>query len=296
MNATVKILIAGANGQLGRELQRSAPDWAQVTACGRDRLDITQADQVQAVLADWKPDVVINAAAYTQVDRAESERDQAFIVNAEGACNLARAAAANNARIISVSTDFVFDGRAGRPYRTDDTPRPLGVYGASKYAGECAVRDAAPGNNLVVRTAWVYSQFGSNFVKSMLELLRTRPELGVVADQIGSPTWAAQLAAALWEMTQRSELAGVLHFTGAGVASWYDFAVAIRDEALARGLLDKRIPIKPLTTEQFPRPAARPASSVLDQSQTWQALSLPPKHWRQSLTTMLEELTEHAHA
>lgn len=292
----MKVLVAGAGGQLGSELQRSAPAWVQCTACDRRQLDITRPEQVDAALAANSPDVVINAAAYTQVDQAESERNLAFAVNAEGACILARAAAAHGARMISVSTDFVFDGSEGRPYRPDDTPRPLGVYGASKYAGECAVLDAGGENSLVVRTSWVYSRFGGNFVKSMLDLMRSKPELGVVADQVGGPTWAAHLAAAIWEMVERRELSGVLHFSDAGVASWYDFAIAIQDEGIERGLLERPIPIKPLTTEEFPRPARRPASSVLDQRDTWQALELPPQHWRQALGHMLDDLAESTHA
>lgn len=292
----MRVLLTGASGQLGHELRRSAPDGVRLLACDRSELDITRPQAVARVMSAHAPQVVINAAAYTGVDDAESDRERAFAINATGAAHVAEAASAHGTRCIQISTDFVFDGEAGRPYRPGDEPRPLSVYGESKLAGERAVLEACGDGALVVRTSWVYSTHGGNFVKSMLRLMRERSELGVVADQIGSPTWAARLATAVWEMAQKDDLAGILHWSDAGVASWYDFAVAIRDEAFARSLLDRRIPIQPLTTEEFPRPAPRPASSVLDTSATRQQLSTPAVHWRQALGQMLDELMEDAYA
>lgn len=292
----MKVLLAGADGQLGTELQRSVPHGVELLACDRRRLDVTTDAPVAQLVADYSPAVVINAAAYTRVDDAETQSEMAFAVNADGARRLARAAAAQNARCIQVSTDFVFDGRQTRPYRTGDAPNPLGVYGQSKLAGERAVQKICGSRGLIVRTSWLYSAYGSNFVKSMLKLMRERDELGVVADQVGSPTWAAGLAAAIWAAAARPELHGVLHWADAGVVSWYDFALAIQEQALERGMLTEAIPIKPLTTAQFPRPAPRPAFSALDCSETHASLATPSRHWRAGLAEMLEHSAQAAHA
>lgn len=292
----MRVLITGADGQLGRELRRSAPARAELRACGREELDLTRPAAAARVVAAHRPQVVINAAAYTAVDDAESNRRLAFAVNGSGAGHLAAAAAAQGARFVQVSTDFVFDGESGWPCRPEDTPRPLCVYGESKLAGERAVQRACGDRAVVLRTSWVYSVYGGNFVKSMLRLMRERPELGVVADQWGSPTWAAHLAAAVWELAERVELTGTLHWSDAGVLTWYDFALAIRDEAHARGLIERPVPVAPLTTEQFPRPARRPAFSVLDHGATRTRLRTPIRPWRESLGRMLDEMTEPAYA
>lgn len=284
-----RVLITGGEGQLGFELERTVPDWARVRVAGRAALDVTDPQAVEAEVADYGPQLIINAAGYTAVDRAESASDAAFAVNRDGVANLARAAAGVNARLIHVSTDFVFDGTQGRSYQPDDVPNPLSVYGASKYAGEQAAFSLLEDQALVVRTAWVYSHHGQNFVKTMLRLFGERDQLRVVCDQIGTPTWANGLARALWNAAELG-LSGIHHWTDAGVASWYDFAVAIRDEALVLGLIDRSVPIEPIAAVEYPTPAKRPSFSVLDKTSTWQALGYKAEHWRESLRKMLLEL------
>ncbi|MEW5755431.1 MAG: dTDP-4-dehydrorhamnose reductase [Pseudomonadota bacterium] len=290
-NKDHKILLTGANGQLGFELQRTAPAGTTIVATDVGELDITNAEAVEILAERTKPNMIINAAAYTAVDKAEQEQGEAYAINAEGAAHLASAAHRYNARLVHISTDFVFDGKKSTPYLPADTPIPLSVYGASKLKGEQRVREITQGDALIVRTAWVYSSHGANFVKTMLRLMREREQLGVVSDQIGSPTWTKGLANAIWGLVAKSDLKGVYHWTDAGVASWYDFAVAIQEEALQLGLLDKTIPIRPILTTQYPTPATRPAYSVLDKTATWAALETTPIHWREQLRQMLMELS-----
>ncbi|HJR16378.1 MAG TPA: dTDP-4-dehydrorhamnose reductase [Gemmatimonadales bacterium] len=286
-------LITGAAGQVGRELQCTVPaDW-RVIGCTSEELDITDQQAVQTALEQVAPTVVLNTAAYTSVDTAERQADRARAVNTEGAGILADAAFKAGARMIHLSTDFVFDGAQGRPYGPSDPPNPLNIYGKTKLAGELLVRKHTRGSALIVRTAWVYSRYGHNFVYTMLNLMRTRECVGVVGDQVGTPTWARGLAQALWRAVLRPDLQGVLHWTDAGVASWYDFAVAIQDEALNLRLLERPVPIRCLTSEEHPTPARRPKFSVLDKSTGWAALGGPPPHWKFSLRCMLQEL---AHA
>ncbi len=286
----MRVLVAGAGGQLGFELQRSRPLGVELLALSSGELDLTQAGALRRRVAEERPAVVINAAAYTAVDRAEAERERAFAVNGQGAANLAVAAREAGARLIHISTDFVFDGEKSSPYLPDDRPHPLGVYGASKLAGEERVREILGPATAIVRTAWVYSVHGHNFVKTMLRLLGEREAVSVIADQVGTPTWARHLAQALWRMAER-ELTGVHHFTDAGVASWYDFAVAIQEESLARGLLAREARIRPIASGQYPLPARRPPYSVLDKTSLWQAMDWEPGHWRAALRAMLRELS-----
>jgi dTDP-4-dehydrorhamnose reductase len=286
----MKILLTGANGQLGRELGRSCPDGWELLACDRDGLDITSADQVSALVAGESPDLIINAAAYTAVDRAESEPEIARRVNVEGPANLAAAVAAHGGRIIQLSTDFVFDGTADTPYSTAAPTHPVGVYGATKLAGERAVLATAEKSAVVLRTAWVYSSFGHNFVKTMLRLMSDRDQLGVVADQCGTPTWTRSIAAAVWRIAANEHLHGVFHWTDGGQASWYEFACAIQQEGLACGVLDHMTDIRPLGSEEYTTAAGRPAYSVLDCTDTRKALSLPVVPWREQLSAMLQEL------
>ena len=211
------------------------------------------------------------------------------MVNESGPRNVARACVEAGCRFIHVSTDFVFDGKFPLPYLPGDVPRPLGVYGDSKYQGEKAVVEETNGDALIFRTAWVYSVHGNNFVKTMLGLMREREQLGVIYDQVGSPTWARTLARTIWTAAVSfPEAKGMYHWTDAGVASWYDFAIAIQVEAVALGLLEKAIPIMPMRTSQYPTPAKRPAYTVLDCSTTWNDFSITPVHWRVSLREMLQ--------
>ena len=281
----MKILIVGAKGQLGRGLAASAPADADIISRDVDTLDITDRDGVAALVAEVRPDWIFNAAAYTAVDKAESDEATALAVNATGVAHLAAAAQTSGARFVHVSTDFVFDGLSSVPYTPDAVPNPLGVYGRTKLAGEVA----AGADALIIRTAWVYAPTGGNFVRTMLRLMAETPKVRVVADQIGSPTYAPGLAAALWTLAGRG-MTGMHHYTDSGVASWYDFAVAIQEEALAAGLLDTAVPVIPIATADFPTPAVRPSYSVLDKTATYAALGGPAPHWRANLRTMIREI------
>ena len=291
----MSLCLFGGGGQLGQELQRCCPPAVTLHAIDRAVADLTRPEQICAVLERLQPQVIINAAAYTAVDRAESESGLAYAGNAEAPKILAEWARAHGARLLHVSTDFVFDGRQGRPYKTNDPTAPLGVYGASKAAGEEYVRSILGTDGLILRTAWVYSQFGNNFVKTMLRLLGERQTLSVVGDQIGTPTWAGGLAAALWRAVELPQFTGTQHWTDAGVASWYDFAVAIQEEGLQHGLLLRQIPIQMIPATAYPTPAQRPSCVVLDKADSYAALGAAP-HWRQQLRRMIcawQEGTQH---
>lgn len=281
------VLIVGAGGQLGRALLEHAP--ARIRAVGLDRnsLDITDAAAVGAAVEAIAPDIIINAAAYTAVDRAESEQDLAFAINAAAPGHLAQAAARRSCRMVHVSTDFVFDGTASSPIAPDAPMAPINIYGASKAAGEAAVRDAMP-DALILRTAWVYSARANNFVATMLRLAASQDQLRVVADQIGTPTHVDGLARMIWQLADLGA-SGTHHHTDAGTASWYDFAHAIVEQACRLGLLPVAVPVIPLATAQFPTPARRPAYSVLDKRSTWDLVGQPARHWQEELDIMLNK-------
>lgn len=281
----MKVIITGARGQLGQALQGCAPAGAEVIALGSAELDISDAAAVQAMVAAEKPDILFNAAAYTAVDKAEAEEERAYAINAAAVGYLADAARAAGARFVHVSTDFVFDGSAGIPYAPDAPTSPLGAYGRTKLGGERFAGDDA----LIVRTAWVYGPVGGNFVRTMLRLMKERPEVRVVADQVGTPTYAPSLAAALWTLGGQG-LTGIHHYTDSGVCSWYDFAVAIQEEAFAAGFLDHMVPVIPIASADYPTPAKRPHYSVLDKSSTFAALGGPAPHWRSNLRLMIGEV------
>ncbi len=288
----MKILLTGAAGQVGQELQQTLASLGEVVSVGRDRADLSQLAAVQALLDDLAPDLIVNAAAYTAVDKAEAEPDLARLVNGTAPGILATAAQQRGAGIIHISTDYVFDGRQSSPYRETDTTNPLGVYGASKLLGETAVQ-ASCDRHMILRTAWVYGVQGKgNFVKTMLKLGADREELRVVADQIGSPTWSQDLAGAIAHMAPQltPATAGIYHYTNSGVTSWYDFAVAIFEEAQALGWPLKIQRVIPITTADYPTPAQRPAFSVLSLQKTTAMLGGHPPQWRQSLRRMLAEL------
>ena len=284
----MKALIVGSQGQVGRALLASAPEG--VTPIGLDlpELDVSDREAVRSALADVRPQILLNMAAYTAVDRAESEEADAHRVNAAAVGILAEEARRAGAQLVHVSTDFVFDGSSGRPYSPEDTPRPLSAYGRTKLEGERLAGEDA----LIVRTAWVYGPVGNNFVRTMLRLFSTQEEVRIVADQVGTPTYAPSLARALWALALRGER-GIHHFTDSGVASWYDFAVAIQEEALLLGLFERRVPVVPISTADFPTPATRPAYSVLDKRATYAALGKPAPHWRVNLREMLKEIQSH---
>ncbi len=283
-----KVLVVGANGQLGLELKATLPADYEFHAADLPLLDITDAAAVITSLEQLKPAVIINCAAYTAVDRAESDSALAYAVNRDGAKHLAIAANQVGARLVQVSTDFVFDGRQSTPYKVDDTPWPLGVYGQSKLEGELAASAETAGDALIVRTAWLYSAHGQNFVKTMLRLMREKSQLNVVADQIGTPTSATTLAQAIWKLLAVDATGGIYHYTDSGAASWYDFASAIRELALAQDG-SALAAVTPIPSSAYPTPAQRPAYSVLDKSTTTALIGTAP-HWREPLKTVIKTL------
>jgi dTDP-4-dehydrorhamnose reductase len=280
----MKILVTGAGGQLGQALVAAAPQDVEIIAVSRAECDLSDPASINAAIAAHRPDVLINAAAYTAVDRAETEVELAMRVNGEAVMVMRNALAEYGGRLVQVSTDFVFDGGSNRAYAPDARRNPLSTYGLSKAAGE----DAAGEGALIVRTSWVYAAGGGNFVRTMLRLMRERDELSVVHDQLGAPTLASGLAATIWALIA-ANATGIYHHRDAGVASWYDFAVAIQEEALALGMLTRTIPIHPIPASAYPVPARRPAFSLLDDSATRALLGDAPPHWRANLRKMLKE-------
>jgi len=286
----MKVLITGKGGQLAWELEQLAPEEFDVISVSRGELDISNELKVIEFIADNKPDLVINTAAYTAVDQAEKEIHVAFAVNELGVKYLAQACKNIGARVLHISTDFVFDGESASPYKTDSKPNPINVYGASKLAGDIALQKILPDSSVILRTAWVYSVNGNNFVKSMLRLMKEKSELGIVYDQVGTPTWAKGLAKWLWVVAKKQEVTGVYHWTDAGVASWYDFAIAIQELGIKKGLLEKSITIFPILGEDYPTPAKRPAFSVINKASAENISGLNTKHWRKNLSLMMDGL------
>jgi len=287
----VKVLITGADGQVGRAMAANAPADAKVVALPRTRFDLSAGAAMEHTMAQLAPNWVVNCAAYTAVDQAETDLAQADRINGSAVAELAAACTKVGAKLAHFSTDFVFSGAGSTPYPVDATPCPSSVYGRTKLAGEQAAL-AVPGN-LVIRTAWVYAAQGRNFVHTMLRLMAERDELRVVDDQIGTPTHAASLARTTWALIG-SGASGLWHATDAGVASWYDFAQAIQDEAAALGLVERTATILPIPTAAYPTPANRPAYSVLDKRATWDRVGQAP-HWRHELAVMLKALHEASH-
>jgi len=286
-----RILLTGANGQVGEELQHTLQPLGDVIAIDRNRWDMADPEAIRAIIHTEQPNLIVNAAAYTAVDKAESEAELAHLVNATAPQILATEAHRIGAGLIHISTDYVFDGTSSTPYLETAPTSPLGVYGQSKLLGETAVRQHCP-RHMIIRTAWVYGVQGKgNFVKTMLRVGAQRDELRVVTDQIGAPTWAKDLALAIAQLAPQltAETAGTYHYTNSGVCSWYDFAVAIFEEAAALGFPLQVQRVVPIATEEYPTPAQRPAFSVLSLRKTAALLGAPPPHWRQSLKKMLVE-------
>ncbi len=259
-------------------------------ACTHADLDVSAGDAVRDFVGQHRPAVIINAAAYTAVDKAEAEAEAAQRINAEGPGHLAAAARECGARLIHISTDFVFDGAASVPYRPDAATHPLSVYGRSKRDGEQAVLAALPDHSTIVRTAWVYGASGANFVRTMLRVMRANGAVRVVADQVGTPTDARSLAEVLWQIAANAEIRSIHHWTDAGVASWYDFAVAIAEEGAQLGLLPPEVTVTPIATADYPTPAHRPTYSVLDK-RSLAPYGLSPVHWRKRLRGVLKEIS-----
>lgn len=291
MNVPLKALVTGANGQLGRALAAQLPSNVELTVAARSELDIGDLASVQRYVTQLRPDIIINAAAYTLVDKAETEIAAAERGNVDGPRDLALAASElQNTRLIHVSTDLVFDGSRSTPYQPGAATAPLGVYGRTKLAGEQAVREVLGERALIVRTAWVYDADGKNFLRTMLRLMAERGAVRVVADQVGTPTCAHSLAQVLWQFAARPDLNGIFHWTDAGVASWYDFAIAIAEEAVALGLLPTMPKVEPIATHEYPTPARRPAYSVLEKATAYAALGASPVHWRVRLREVMKQI------
>lgn len=284
----MKLLVFGAGGQVGTELRRATlPPGMTLAALDRGGLDIADPAAIRAAIRRERPDLVVNAAAYTAVDRAEGEAEAAFAINATAPGEIAAACAGAGIRLVHISTDYVYDGAKTGPYVEGDPISPLGVYGRSKAAGDAAVA-AALAEHVILRTAWVYSAHGGNFVKTMLRLASERPSLRVVADQHGSPTAAADIAAAIIAIAARIEAGegrwGVFHFTGAGATTWHRFAEAI--VSFAGG----NVPVAAITTADYPTPARRPANSVLDCAKIAAAYGVAARPWRDALAEVVAEL------
>ena len=275
------ILVIGRSGQVARALAQ----YPGVVTVGRPEVDLAKSKTLAAALARHAPATVINAGAYTAVDAAEAERDEAFAINAAGAGHLARACARAGVPIVHISSDYVFDGTATRPWQEDDDITPLSAYGASKAEGEAQVR-AAGRRHVILRTSWIYSEAGRNFLTTMLRLGRERPELAVIDDQVGAPTYAADVAAAIARIVEAAETRddnwGTFHFANAGSTTWFGFATEIFARAEALGW---HVPkLKPITTAEYPTPARRPAYSVLDTAKIAHVFGIAPPDWREALT------------
>ena len=286
-----RILITGGSGQVGHCLKAQLEGYAELSVPDSAVLDISNRDSVWRAVEAFRPDYIINAAAYTAVDKAESDAERAFAVNRDGARHLAEAAEAAGAAMLHISTDYVFDGAGGAPYDEAAPTAPQNIYGASKLAGEQAVL-AACRRAVVMRTSWVFGAHGQNFVKTMLRLGRERDSLGIVADQYGAPTAAADIAAALITIVRRhtpeqlAERAGIYHYCGSPYASWFEFAETIFAEAAAQGVLAKIPTVKPIATADYPTPAKRPADSRLDCGKIRTVFGIGPCDWHFALSDL----------
>lgn len=294
-NQEVNILLIGNQGQLGQELAQILRNQGQkLIAVAKNDLDLTQSAAISHMIQTHQPQVIVNCAAYTAVDKAESEIELAHQINGVASGIMAAEAEKLGAYLIHVSTDYVFNGTKGSPYLENDLTEPLSVYGASKLAGEQAIIEACT-RYLILRTAWVYGVYGKgNFVKTMLRLGAEREEIRVVSDQIGSPTWTGDLAEAMSQLIPKlsTDITGIYHYTNSGVASWYDFAVAIFEEAQQLDFPLKVKQVVPITTADYPTPAKRPAYSVLSCGKITKVFGKFPPHWRESLKLMLKHYKE----
>ena len=285
--AKTKILVTGAKGQLGRELQMLAavnPEY-DFLFTDRTQLPVENEQQVDAFFATHQPTWCINCAAYTAVDKAESEKDAAFRINGDAPGYLAAACRRHDARLIHISTDYVFDGNSATPLKENDPTGPINTYGASKLAGEQKALENNPGATVIIRTAWVYSEFGNNFVKTMIRLMKERPAINVVDDQLGSPTYAADLAAAILHIVASPHFTpGIYHYSNEGQITWYQFAIAIHER------IGSTCTVNPIPSSQFPTPARRPHYSLLDKTLIRNTYQLAIPAWETGLETCLNRL------
>jgi len=281
-----KILITGADGQLGRSFKniQNNNQWAGFLFLNRHDLDISIKEDIEKVVKELKPDFFINCAAYTAVDKAESEKDKAFLINDKAVKNIAEVCSDNKISLIHYSTDFVFNGESGQAYLENDKTNPINVYGKSKLAGEHSIRNKEKLNYLIIRTSWVYAEHGNNFVKTMLRLFDSKEELGVVNDQVGAPTYAEDIAECTLSLIEKDMINDqVLHFSNKGKISWYDFACEIKN------LTSSNIKINSITTNDYPTPAKRPKFSVMDLSRSI-GLGINIKEWKESLRDCINKI------
>ncbi|WP_339670080.1 dTDP-4-dehydrorhamnose reductase [Dasania marina] len=284
------IAVIGKNGQLASELAQLKADNVEIMTFGRDDIDVFSVKILLDTFRLHQINAVINACAYTEVDLAETEPERAYLMNAQAVENLAQACKQLSLHLVHVSTDYVFSGDKGRPYLPNDTISPMGVYGKSKAEGEKYVKNILDHKGCIIRTSWVYSVHGKNFVKTMINLMGVKSELGVVSDQVGTPTSAKNLAQVCF-LAAINNVSGIHHYTDAGVASWYDFAVTIQSISYKYGLLDKEIVINPINTEDYPASAKRPFYSVLDKKSLYKALpDLIVMHWECALNETIKSL------
>lgn len=284
----MKILITGAGGQVATELSRVLEDW-DIVLRSRSELDITNHEALEHEIRTVNPDWVVNAAAYTAVDRAEDDEDVAYAVNAEAPGKMAQIIATMpNTRLLHISTDYVFDGDSTKSYTPTDQTNPLNIYGKSKLAGEMQILHALQEDMLVIRTGWVYSASGNNFVKTMMRLMQDRDTLNVVDDQVGSPTWAYDFARVI-RMAMEKDIRGLHHWTDAGVASWFDFAKAVWRKGKFFGVLDESITILPVSSSEYPTKAKRPGFTIMDKSSLRSAIGYKGMHWGDALELMIQE-------
>ncbi len=285
------MLIFGKNGQVGNALSNiSANQHKNVISLSHEQCDLRDKEAIKTMISRSKADVIVNAAAYTNVDKAESEESVVSIINGAAPGWMAEQCAADSRNFVQISTDFVFDGKKNAPYLPDDPTGPLNAYGRSKLLGEERVRNALP-EALILRTSWVYASHGSNFLLNMLRLMAERDQLNIVDNQIGSPTSALEIANAIVCLVQQ-DATGIHHFTNEGVASWFDFAIAIREEGLAVGILKRSTAVSPIPASDYPTPAQRPKNSVLDKQITRKLLGRSISHWRESLRNTIAEIKE----
>ena len=292
----MRVLITGARGQVGQELMQSAPASWQISGFGSKALDISDAQQVLDTVQQLQPQLIINAAAYTAVDKAESDQDRAYAVNQLGAHNLATAAHSIDCPLLHISTDYVFDDKHNQPYTEHDTPAPNSVYGDSKWQGEQAIT-AICSKHIILRTSWVFGLHGNNFVKTMLRLGQERDALSIVSDQLGGPTSARSIAQALWQIAHQYQSNGdcswgTYHFSGAPICNWYDFASEIFAQATTLELISKAPQLSPIKTCDYPTPAQRPAYSVLDNTKISRQLNIAQSDWKSELNRVLRELKD----
>jgi dTDP-4-dehydrorhamnose reductase len=294
MTNTIKVMLTGKDGQLGKALVEKIPEGIEIVAMGRQDLDLSSKEACHNAVLEHRPDWVLNGGAYTAVDRAESEPELAMAINAVAPEAFAQTLSEVGGRLLQVSTDFVFNGTQAHPYHPDQTVDPINVYGTTKAEGERLVQKALPATSLcILRTSWVYGPVGNNFCLTMLRLHRLKSAqnetLNVVADQIGCPTSALTLACACWSAINHGT-SGIHHFSDAGAASWYDFAIAIGEAGVAAGVIDQSAKVVPITSSEYPTPAKRPGYSLLDCTATWIALELEINHWQKELSKVIAKI------